>query len=76
MNLNLENKSIGEQIKIITLFRGLTMKHLAEELNKRFGTKHFQQTISKKIKTNVFSYNDLKQIGEILGFEVELKMID
>lgn len=76
MDFNLEDRPIGEQIKFIAKFKGYSLKELAEQLNSKFGTKYVQQSISRKISNNTFTYEDLKQFGDILGFTVELKLVD
>lgn len=76
MNVNLTERPISEQIKFLATYRGYNLKTLGEEFNRRFGTKYVQQSFSRKINNGAIDYKELKQFGEILGFDVELKLRD
>lgn len=76
MQVDLEERSIAEQIKFLATYRGYTLKTLGEEFNRRFGTKYVQQSFSRKLSNHAISYDELKQFGEILGFKVKLELID
>ena len=76
MQVNLEERSIAEQIKFLATYRGYTIKTLGEEFNRRFGTKYVQQSFSRKINNHAISYDELKKFGEILGFKVKLELLD
>ena len=51
MNMDLEERTISEQLKFLAAYRGYTMKALCDEFNKRYGTKFVQQSFSKKLIT-------------------------
>ena len=74
MNLELEQTTIHEQIKRIAGYRGITIKALGEEVNKRYGTRYTQQSFSRKLNNGAVRWDELKQIGEILGFDVKLEL--
>lgn len=74
--IDLEQTTIAEQIKRIAAYRGYTLKTLGEEFNRRYGTKYVQQSFSKKISAGAIRYDELKRFGEILGFKVELKLLE
>ena len=76
MNVDLEERTIAEQLKFLATYRGYTMKALCEEFNKRYGTKFVQQSFSKKLITGAVRWDELKQFGEILGFKVKLELIE
>lgn len=76
MNVNLEGRPISEQLKFLATYRGYNLKALGEEFNRRFGTKYVQQSFSRKINNGAIDYEDLKRFGDILGFDVELKLRD
>ena len=74
--VNLEQTTIAEQLKRIAAYRGYTLKTLGEEFNRRFGKRYVQQSFSKKINAGAIRYDELKQFGDILGFKVELELVD
>ena len=76
MQVDLEERSIAEQLKFLATYRGYTLKTLGEEFNRRFGTKYVQQSFSRKINNYAISYDELKQFGELLGFKVKLELVD
>lgn len=76
MNVDLEGRSLAEQIKFLATYRGYTLKTLGEEFNQRFGTKYVQQSFSRKINNNAISWEELKEFGEILGFKVKLELVE
>lgn len=76
MIFEMKDRPLAEQIKAAANYRGYTIKKLGEEYNRRFGTKFIQQSFSRKINKDAFSWKELKQLGEILGFELEIKFID
>ncbi|MBR6887008.1 MAG: hypothetical protein IKN16_01000 [Selenomonadaceae bacterium] len=76
MQVDLEERSIAEQLKFLATYRGYTLKTLSEEFNRRFGTKYVQQSFSCKINNHAISYDELKQFGELLGFKVKLELVD
>ena len=70
--VDLEQTTIQEQIKRITAFRGLTLNDLRDEYNRRYEKKYYQQSFSKKLSSGSLKWEELKNIGEILGFDVKL----
>lgn len=76
MQVDLEERSIAEQIKFLATYRGYTLKTLGEEFNKRFGTKYVQQSFSRKINNRAISWDELKQFGDILGFKIKLELVE
>ena len=76
MLMDLNERSLAEQIKFLATYRGYTLKTLGEEFNKRFGTKYVQQSFSRKINNCAINWEELKQFGEILGFKVKLELVE
>lgn len=76
MILDLNKSTIGEKIKIIAAYRGLNLKTVGEEFNKRQGTKYNATSFQRKIRNNSLSYDELTEIGDILGFDVDIKLRD
>lgn len=74
--LNLEDAPLSKQIKIATKYRGYTMKKLGEEYNRQFGTKLIKQSFSRKINKGALSWEELKRLGQVLGFKPKLELVD
>ena len=74
--VDLEQTTIAEQLKRIAGYRGYNMKNLCEEYNKKFGTNYIQQSFSRKIGNGAFRFDELQQLGEILGFKVKFELVD
>lgn len=72
MAVDLEERSVGEQLKTLAKMRGYTMRDLGDEFNRRFGTSYLPQSFSRKLKQQNISWVELKQFGEILGFKTKL----
>ena len=68
-------RTISEQIKFRTKEKGYTIKTLGDEFNKRYGTNYMPQSFSRKINNPALALDDLKKIGQILGFKVKLEAI-
>lgn len=62
---------LKEDIKSYIAISGLTLKQIQEELNKRNNTNHTVQNLSKKINNETLRYNEIKQIADIIGYEIE-----
>lgn len=62
---------LKEDIKSYIAISGLTLKQIQEELNKRNNTNHSVQNLSKKINNETLRYNEIKQIADIIGYEIE-----
>ncbi|MBQ3444927.1 MAG: hypothetical protein IJG33_16970 [Selenomonadaceae bacterium] len=76
MVFEMEDRPLAEQIKAAADYRGFTMKKLGEEYNRRFGTKFIQQSFSRKINKGTLSWEELKRLGQILGFKPKLELVD
>lgn len=75
--MNIEERTIGEQIKQLAGLRGYSLKGLREEYNKLYNTSYSDSTFSRKLKKDeVIPYGDLQKFGKILGFKVKLELID
>ncbi|OSA92821.1 UNVERIFIED_ORG: hypothetical protein B2H93_13420 [Clostridium botulinum] len=62
---------LKEDIKSYIAISGLTLKQIQEELNKRNNTNHSVQNLSKKINNETLRYNEIKQIADIIGYEIQ-----
>lgn len=74
MDIKEEKITIQERLKRIAAYRGYTLKALGDEVNKRYGTTYNQQSFSRKIVNGAIRYDELEQLGEILGFDIKLEL--
>jgi len=65
----MENK---DYIKSLAAAEGITLKELAKRLSKKTGKKYTYASFRGKLIRNTFSYNEMKQILEILGYHIEI----
>lgn len=76
MEMDLGKIPIGEVIKIAAKYRQCSVKTLREKFNEKCGKNYGTASFSRKMSTGSFDFEELKIIGEILGFEFELKFIE
>lgn len=76
MKLDLENRSLPDQVKMLAAYRGYTLKALGEEFNKRYGTNYVQQSFSRKLKNRAITWDELQQLGNILGAKVVFELLE
>ena len=50
----------------------MSLTALGKEYNKRYWTNYTQQSFSFKLISGAVRYDELKKIGEILGFKVKI----
>lgn len=61
---------LKDEIKSYIAISGLTLTDIQKELNNRNGTNYSVQNLSKKINNETLRYSELKQIADILGFNI------
>ena len=71
-----EKVILQRELKAIAARRGFTLDKVREEYNKKFGTNYIQQSFSRKIGNGAFRFDELQQLGEILGFKVKFELVD
>ena len=76
MQVDLTERSISEQIKVIANIRNCSVKTLGEKFNQHYNTNYSQQSFSRKLSKGNFNFDELKTAGDILGFKVKLELID
>ena len=74
--LNVGNATIRDQLKRISAFRGMTLNEFRNEYNKQSGKEYSQQSFSQKLNNGAIRWDELQQMGEILGFDVKLMLRD
>lgn len=76
MNVDLTQRSLVEQIKFVATIRKCPIKKLGDKFNERLGTNYSTASFSRKLNRGNFNFDELKILGDILGFETELKLVD
>ena len=74
--MDFSNATLAQQLKAITRYRGFTIKRLCAEYNQKNNTNYVPQSFSRKISDEAFKFNELQQLGEILGFKVKLEVAE
>jgi hypothetical protein len=65
--------TIKDDLKSYIVKKGYNVSKLNEELNKRNGTDQSVQNLNKKINNETIRYNEVLEIAEILGYEIQWK---
>lgn len=60
-----------DKLKGLIVSEGLTMSQVNDELNKRHGTSFSIQNFSNRLRKETFSYNEIEEILNILGYKIE-----
>lgn len=76
MKMDLDNRPLPEQVKMLASYRGYSLKALGEEFNRRYGTNYVQQSFSRKLKNRALTWDELQQLGEILGVRVKFESLE
>ncbi|MDD3435701.1 MAG: hypothetical protein PHC64_00960 [Candidatus Gastranaerophilales bacterium] len=59
------------EIKLLVASRGLTLKHVAQELGKILGKTYSLPNLSKKLNKGTISHEEVRLIADILGYDVK-----
>ena len=70
------NLTFGEQVKIILSRRGMTIKQLAEEVEKYTGKPMSRQNMTQRLGRDNFQEQDMRMIAEILGCKFTLNIME
>ncbi len=68
--------TFGEQVKIILRRKGMTIKELAEMMEKHTGKKMSRQNLTQRLGRDNFQEQDMRQIAEILGCRFQLSITE
>lgn len=71
------NLTFGEQVKIILGRKGMTIKELAEQIEKHTGKPMSRQNMTQRLGRDNFQEQDMRMIAKILGcnFTLEIKEV-
>jgi len=61
------------ELKEILYAKGLTLKFVAQELEKRLNKPYTLAILSNKLRNETITYREMKLIAEIIGSNLELK---
>lgn len=61
------------ELKEILYAKGLTLKFVAHELEKRLNKPYTLANLSNKLRNETITYREMKLIAEIIGSNLELK---
>lgn len=67
--------TFGEQVKIILSRKGMTIKELAETIEKRTGKKMSRQNLTQRLGRDNFQEQDMRMIADILGCPFQLSIL-
>lgn len=68
--------TFGEQVKIILSRKGMTIKELAELVEKRTGKPMSRQNMTQRLGRDNFQEQDMRLIAEILGCKFQLSIME
>ena len=64
---------LKDELKGLIISRGFTMSQVNDELNRRHGTNLSFQNFSNRFRKESFSYNEIVEILDIIGYKLEWK---
>ena len=62
---------LKDELKGLIISQGFTMSQVNDELNRRHGTNLSFQDFSNRFRKESFSYNEVSEILDIIGYEIE-----
>lgn len=63
--------SLKNDLKGLITKQGFTMSQVNDELNRRHGTNLSFQNFSNRMRKESFSYNEILEILDIIGYEIQ-----
>ena len=64
---------LKDELKGLIVSQGFTMSQVNDELNRRHGTNLSFQNFSNRFRKESFSYNEVAEILDIIGYKLEWK---
>nr|DAK89957.1 MAG TPA: Clr5 domain protein [Caudoviricetes sp.]DAP54473.1 MAG TPA: Clr5 domain protein [Caudoviricetes sp.]DAR06864.1 MAG TPA: Clr5 domain protein [Caudoviricetes sp.] len=65
--------SLKYKLKGLIISQGFTMSQVNDELNRRHGTNFTFQNFSNRFRKETFTYNEVEEILDIIGYQIVLK---
>jgi len=69
----MQAKNVREILKILLLKENISISKLADRLTLLHGKRFYQQTLSQKLIKGTLKFNEMLDICDILGYEIEFK---
>lgn len=63
--------SLKNDLKSLIIKQGFTMSQVNDELNRRHGTNLSFQNFSNRFRKETFSYNEVAEILDIIGYHIK-----
>lgn len=70
------NLTFGEQVKIMLGRKGMTIKELAELMEKQTGKAMSRQNLTQRLGRDNFQEQDMRVIAKILGCKFQLSIME
>ena len=67
--------SSKEELKVLIVREGLTVKKLAELLQKKTNKHYTQQSLQHKISLSSLRYDEMEIIAKLLGYRIHIEKI-
>ena len=64
---------LKDELKGLIISQGFTMSQVNDELNRRHGTNLSFQNFSNRFRKESFSYNEVAEILDIIGYKLDWK---
>ena len=71
----MEGLTFGEQVKIVLGRKGMTIKELAETIERETGMKMSRQNLTQRLGRDNFQEQDMRMIADILGCPFQLSIL-
>lgn len=62
---------LKDELKGLIISQGFTMSQVNDELNRRHGTNFSFQNFSNRFRKESFSYNEVLEILDVIGYKIE-----
>lgn len=66
---------VREQVKALLAQENVKMKELAFKMQEKIAKNYSLQNLSHRLKRGTVTYNEILEIAEILGYEIDFKKI-
>ena len=65
--------SSKEELRILIMREALTVKKLANLLEKKTGKHYTQRSLQNKISLSSLNYDEMETIADLLGYEIKIQ---
>ncbi|WP_432408614.1 LLM class flavin-dependent oxidoreductase [Wukongibacter sp. M2B1] len=67
------SNEIRNEVKAYVATEGIEMKKLVEMINEKYGKNDSLSNLSNKLTRGTIKYREVKEIADVLGYEIEWK---